>query len=137
MIFPRLVCRGATLLLEQVRGAHAAATPRQVLSEALREEMQRDPRAFEELIKLYEDLELPDQARRRAEAYVERHPERDAPHLFLGRLYKAAEREKIAEKMFARAVQLDPDCVEAIRELRLLNMRRERSKGLVRRILRR
>lgn len=64
-------------------------------------------------------------------------PNREKVYLFLGRLYKAAEREKIAEKMFARAVQLDPDCVEAIRELRLLNMRRERSKGLVRRILRR
>ena len=44
---------------------------------------------------------------------------------------------KIAEKMFTRAVQLDPDCVEALRELRLIHMRREKSKGLVRRILRR
>ena len=64
-------------------------------------------------------------------------PSREKPYLFLGRLYKAADRGKIAEKMFTRAVQLDPDCVEALRELRLLNMRRERSKGLVRRILRR
>jgi hypothetical protein len=44
---------------------------------------------------------------------------------------------QLAEKMFTRAVQLDPDCVESLRELRLLNMRREKSKGLVRRILRR
>jgi curved DNA-binding protein CbpA len=64
-------------------------------------------------------------------------PGREKPYLFLGRLYKAANRDKIAEKMFTRAVQLDPDCVEALRELRLLNMRRERSRGLVRRILRR
>jgi len=64
-------------------------------------------------------------------------PGREKPYLFLGRLYVAANRGKIAERMFARAVQLDPDCVEALRELRLLNMRRERSKGLVRRILRR
>jgi curved DNA-binding protein CbpA len=64
-------------------------------------------------------------------------PAREKPYLFLGRLYKAADRGKIAERMFTRAVQLDPDCVEALRELRLLNMRRERSKGLVRRILRR
>jgi CheY-like chemotaxis protein len=64
-------------------------------------------------------------------------PGREKPYLFLGRLYLAANRGKIAERMFARAVQLDPDCVEALRELRLLNMRRERSKGLVRRILRR
>jgi CheY-like chemotaxis protein len=64
-------------------------------------------------------------------------PGREKPYLFLGRLYKAANREKVAEKMFARAVQLDPDCVEALRELRLLDMRREKSRGLVRRILRR
>ena len=64
-------------------------------------------------------------------------PGREKPYLFLGRLYKAANRDRVAEKMFARAVQLDPDCVEALRELRLLNMRREKSRGLVRRILRR
>ena len=64
-------------------------------------------------------------------------PGREKPYLFLGRLYKAANRGRIAEKMFTRAVQLNPDCVEALRELRLLNMRREKSKGLVRRILRR
>jgi CheY-like chemotaxis protein/tetratricopeptide (TPR) repeat protein len=64
-------------------------------------------------------------------------PAREKPYLFLGRLYKAANRVKTAEKMFARAVQLDPDCVEALRELRLLDMRREKSRGLVRRILRR
>jgi hypothetical protein len=44
---------------------------------------------------------------------------------------------QIAERMFHRALQLDPDCVEAIRELRLIDMRRQRSRGLVRRILRR
>jgi len=64
-------------------------------------------------------------------------PGRQKPYLFLGRLYKAAGRVPLAEKMFTRAVQLDPDCVESLRELRLLNMRREKSKGLVRRILRR
>jgi tetratricopeptide (TPR) repeat protein len=64
-------------------------------------------------------------------------PGREKPYLFLGRLYKAANRERLAEKVFLRAVQLDPDCVEALRELRLLHMRREKSRGLVRRILRR
>jgi len=64
-------------------------------------------------------------------------PAREKPYLFLGRLYKAADRGNNAEKMFTRAVQLNPDCVEALRELRLLNMRREKSRGLVRRILRR
>jgi len=64
-------------------------------------------------------------------------PDREKPYLFLGRLYKADNRMKIAEKMFTRAVQLDPSCVEALRELRLIDMRRERSKGIVRRLLRR
>jgi CheY-like chemotaxis protein/tetratricopeptide (TPR) repeat protein len=64
-------------------------------------------------------------------------PDREKPYLFLGRLYKAAGRDRMAEKMFTRAVQLDPDCLEALRELRLIHMRRERSRGLVRRFLRR
>ena len=64
-------------------------------------------------------------------------PDREKPYLFLGKLYKAADRKAIAERMFTRALQLDPECVEAVRELRLLHMRREKSKGLMRRILRR
>ena len=39
--------------------------------------------------------------------------------------------------MFQKVIELDPDCVDAIRELRLIDMRRQRSKGLVQRILRR
>ncbi|MDH5566687.1 MAG: response regulator [Myxococcales bacterium] len=62
---------------------------------------------------------------------------REKPYLFLGRLYKAIGRVEMAEKMFARAVQVQPDCVEALRELRLINMRRQKSKGLIGRILRR
>jgi hypothetical protein len=47
------------------------------------------------------------------------------------------ERAEVAEKMFGRAVQLDPDCLDALRELRLINMRREKSRTIVQRILRR
>ena len=43
----------------------------------------------------------------------------------------------MAEKLFARAVQLDPDCLDALRELRLINMRREKSKTIVQKLLRR
>jgi hypothetical protein len=39
--------------------------------------------------------------------------------------------------MFTRAVQIQPECVEALRELRLINMRREKEKGLIARLLRR
>ncbi|MBW2289821.1 MAG: tetratricopeptide repeat protein, partial [Deltaproteobacteria bacterium] len=61
----------------------------------------------------------------------------DRAYLFMGRLFRATGKPEAAEKMFARAVQLCPDGVEALRELRLINMRRERSKGLIRRLLRR
>lgn len=61
----------------------------------------------------------------------------EKPYLYLGRLYKAVGRNAAAEKMFTRAVQIRPDCVEAMRELRLINLRRQKSKGLIGRFLRR
>jgi CheY-like chemotaxis protein/curved DNA-binding protein CbpA len=64
-------------------------------------------------------------------------PDRAKPYLYLGRLALAEDRAEVAEKMFGRAVQLDPDCLDALRELRLINMRREKSKTIVQRILRR
>jgi CheY-like chemotaxis protein/curved DNA-binding protein CbpA len=64
-------------------------------------------------------------------------PDRAKPYLYLGRLSLVEERAEVAEKLFARAVQLDPDCLDALRELRLINMRREKSKTIVQRILRR
>jgi CheY-like chemotaxis protein/curved DNA-binding protein CbpA len=78
---------------------------------------------------------------KRAFAHVQRGrklaPDRAKPYLFLGRLHLVEERQDVASKMFSRAVQLDPDCLEALRELRLINMRREKSRTLVQRILRR
>jgi hypothetical protein len=46
-----------------------------------------DARAYEELIRIYRELDLPADARRHALAYVERHPELDTPHLILGSMY--------------------------------------------------
>jgi tetratricopeptide (TPR) repeat protein len=63
--------------------------------------------------------------------------DREKPYLLMGRLCKATGRIEAAEKMFTRAVQIQPECVEALRELRLINMRREKQKGLVARLLRR
>ena len=42
-----------------------------------------------------------------------------------------------AKKMFSRAVQIRPQCVEAIRELRIMNMRREKTQGLGKVVLKR
>jgi len=61
--------------------------------------------------------------------------DREKPYLFLGRLCKAVGRLDAAEKMFTKAVQVRPECVEALRELRLINMRREKGKGLFGRLL--
>jgi len=60
----------------------------------------------------------------------------EKPYLFLGRLYKSLGRPQAAERLFAKAVQVQPDCVEAMRELRLIQMRRERSRGARARIRR-
>jgi hypothetical protein len=61
---------------------------------------------------------------------------REKPYLFLGRLHKAVGHVEQAERMFMRAVSLEPECLEAIRELRLIQMRREKSKGLIGRLFR-
>jgi tetratricopeptide (TPR) repeat protein len=64
-------------------------------------------------------------------------PDREKPYLFMGRLCKAIGRVDAAEKMFARALKIQPDCLDALRELRLINMRREKGKSLIGRLLRR
>ena len=63
-------------------------------------------------------------------------PGREKPYLFLGRLCQAAERLELAERMFMKAVECRPDSIEALRELRLLQMRRPK-RGLLDRLLRR
>lgn len=63
--------------------------------------------------------------------------DRETAYLLAGRLCKATGRADAAERMFARAAQIRPDCIEALRELRLINMRRDKEKGLIQRLLRR
>lgn len=67
-----------------VRRARAHVTIRNL---EVRIEDHGDPHAYEELIDLYQRLELPEEARRRALAYVENYPDRDAPHLILGSMH--------------------------------------------------
>jgi Flp pilus assembly protein TadD len=63
--------------------------------------------------------------------------DQEKPYLFLGRLCKVVGDAKGAEAMFTRAVQIKPDCVEAMRELRLINMRKDKGRGLIGKLLRR
>jgi CheY-like chemotaxis protein/curved DNA-binding protein CbpA len=66
-------------------------------------------------------------------------PEHFAPVLILGRLYQFTSRLDLASKAFDRAVSLNPDSVEAVRELRIMRMRQDRksARGLISRLLRR
>ncbi|PNU19331.1 hypothetical protein C2E25_13050 [Geothermobacter hydrogeniphilus] len=52
--------------------------------------------------------------------------EHDLTHLYLGQIFKDQGREREAEKQFELAIQCNPDCTEALRELRLFNLRREK-----------
>jgi CheY-like chemotaxis protein/curved DNA-binding protein CbpA len=61
-------------------------------------------------------------------------PEREKPYLFLGRLCQAAGRLELAERMFTKAVECRSDSIEALRELRLLQMRRPK-RGLLGKLL--
>jgi curved DNA-binding protein CbpA len=53
-------------------------------------------------------------------------PKVDKAYLFLGYIYKAMGYREMAEHEFEKAIQCNPDCTEALRELRLINMRRKR-----------
>jgi tetratricopeptide (TPR) repeat protein len=64
-------------------------------------------------------------------------PDREKPYLFLGRLHREAGRSEQAQKCFTRALQISPSCVEAVRELRLIQMRERKAKGRIARWLRR
>lgn len=49
----------------------------------------------------------------------------DQTHFYLGLIFKEQKREREAEKQFEMAIQCNPDCTEALRELRLFTLRRE------------
>ncbi len=57
---------------------------------------------------------------------VDLNPRLALAHLYLGYISKSAGNEKEAQRRFEQAIQYNPDCTEALRELRLMNMRREK-----------
>ncbi len=64
-------------------------------------------------------------------------PRLDLTHLYLGQMLKREGKEKEAERAFEKAIQCNPDCHEALRELRLLDLRRKpeaERKGLLGRV---
>jgi len=65
-------------------------------------------------------------------------PGLDLTHLYLGHIYHLQGKDRQSEKSFEMAVQANPDCTEALRELRLINLRREQqtqSKGLLKKFM--
>lgn len=63
---------------------------------------------------------------------IDSNPRLALAHLYLGYLSKDDGNEKEAMRRFERAIQCNPNCTEALRELRLMHMRQEKpgKKGL-------
>ncbi|HKJ04049.1 MAG TPA: response regulator [Geopsychrobacteraceae bacterium] len=59
----------------------------------------------------------------------ELNPRLDETYLYLGYVYRALKKDRRSEKSFELAVQVNPHCTEALRELRLINLRKEQSGG--------
>jgi len=59
---------------------------------------------------------------------IELNPTLSLAHLFLGYLCKDKGNEKEARRHFEKAIQVDPNCTEALREIRLMSMRKEKEK---------
>lgn len=64
---------------------------------------------------------------------IDLNPRLALAHLYLGYISKNDGNEKEAHRRFERAIQCNPNCTEALRELRLMNMRQEKQekKGLL------
>lgn len=58
-------------------------------------------------------------------------PKRPRPFLFLGRIFKVKGDTDAAKKMFRRAYKLDPNGREALQELRVLEQRQRKGRGLM------
>ncbi len=59
---------------------------------------------------------------------AELNPKLSLAHLYLGYICKDEGNEKEAQRRFERAIQHNPNCTEALRELRLMSMRKEKEK---------
>ncbi len=56
-------------------------------------------------------------------------PKLSQAHLYLGHISKDEGNAKKAQRSFEKAIQCNPNCTEALRELRLLNMRKDKTEN--------
>ena len=61
----------------------------------------------------------------------------ELPYVYLGRIVQAKGDSATARKIFKRALKMNADCHAASRALRVLDMREEKAKGLMSRLLKR
>jgi CheY-like chemotaxis protein/tetratricopeptide (TPR) repeat protein len=66
---------------------------------------------------------------------IKRSPTREISHVYLGRMMKARGDDVAALKLFRRALRIKPDSHPALQEIRLLEMRKRKGKGILSRIL--
>ncbi|HEY3449134.1 MAG TPA: response regulator [Myxococcales bacterium] len=108
--------------------------------ELMRKKLYREAQqAFQEAVDLYDEegefhaylgwslfqsdprsQELAERGIEHIETGIRLNPKVDKSYLFLGYIHKAIGRPDRAEKQFEKAIQCNPDCIEALRELRLL-----------------
>ena len=60
-------------------------------------------------------------ARQHLQTAIRLNPKLDKAYLFLGYIYKANDQRHLAEQQFEKAIQCNPDCVEALQELKLIS----------------
>jgi hypothetical protein len=121
----RLVTRG----LEKYPDAQALRETRLTIRRAqaragmqsLKDQIARDDdvHAHEQLIALYQEVDMPAEARRAAQAYAGAHPDNDTPHLLLGEMLLQAYFEDMqardahpAQEHLLRAARLNPQALK-------------------------
>lgn len=65
-------------------------------------------------------------ARNTFEKVMQQAPKLSKGHLFLGYINKSQGNNREAKRHFEKTIQLDPNCTEALRELRLMYARQEK-----------
>ncbi len=87
---------------------------------------------------LYKKQPEDSDVRKRAEEIINHalkmNPKWDQGYLFLAYLARAEKNEEKAEKYFNKALECNPKNQDALREVRLINMRKKKSEGLLKRI---